>query len=203
MRLERGIDVRKVIDVGMMILLLLLMAFPFTGQDIHIFLGIIMIVFFIIHHYLNRRWYLSLFKGKKTKIQILFITINSLLLISIFGVALSGLTLAGYVPIMSYFLARKMHLVCSYWSYLLMGLHVGLHLQVIKMIKNQIIVYGIMLIGIILFTKNQILIYLLNMSDFLYVSNQMNIVIYMFEYLIIFILFVLLMNVIIKEMKKK
>ena len=34
-----------------------------------------------------------------------------------------------------------------------MGLHVGLHLQVIKMIKNQIIVYGIMLIGIILFTK--------------------------------------------------
>ena len=65
MRLERGIDVRKVIDVGMMILLLLLMAFPFTGQDIHIFLGIIMIAFFIIHHYLNRRWYLSLFKGKK------------------------------------------------------------------------------------------------------------------------------------------
>ena len=46
MRLERGIDVRKVIDVGMMILLLLLMAFPFTGQDIHIFLGIIMIVLF-------------------------------------------------------------------------------------------------------------------------------------------------------------
>lgn len=39
MRLERGIDVRKVIDVGMMILLLLLMAFPFTGQDIHIFFG--------------------------------------------------------------------------------------------------------------------------------------------------------------------
>ena len=68
-----------------------------------------MIVFFIIHHYLNRRWYLSLFKGKKTKIQILFITINSLLLISIFGVVLSGLTLAGYVPIMSYFLARKIH----------------------------------------------------------------------------------------------
>ncbi len=84
-----------------------------------------------------------------------------------------------------------------------MGLHVGLHLQVIKMIKNQIIVYGIMLIGIILFTKNQILIYLLNMSDFLYVSNQMNIVIYMFEYLMIFILFILFMNVIIKEMKKK
>ena len=84
-----------------------------------------------------------------------------------------------------------------------MGLHVGLHLQVIKMIKNQIIVYGIMLIGIILFTKNQILIYLLNMSDFLYVSDRTNMIIYMFEYLMIFILFVLLMNVIIKEMKKK
>ena len=83
------------------------------------------------------------------------------------------------------------------------GITCGLHLQVIKMIKTQIIVYGIMLIGIILFTKNQILIYLLNMSDFLYVSDQMNIVIYMFEYLMIFILFILFMNVIIKEMKKK
>ncbi len=194
---------RKVIDVGMMILLLLLMAFPFTGQDIHIFLGIIMIVFFIIHHYLNRRWYLSLFKGKKKKLKILFMIINSLLLISILGVALSGLTLAGYVPFMSYFLARKIHLVCSYWSYLLMGLHVGLHLQVTKMIKNQILIYGIMLIGIILFIKNQIIIYLLNISDFLYVSDQMNMVIYIFEYLMIFILFVLFMNVIIKEMKKK
>lgn len=194
---------RKVIDVGVMILLLLLMAFPFTGQDIHIFLGIIMIVFFIIHHYLNRRWYLSLFKGKKTKLKILFMIINSLLLICILGVALSGLTLAGYVPFMSYFLARKIHLVCSYWSYLLMGLHVGLHLQVTKMIKNQILIYGIMFIGIILFIKNQIIIYLLNISDFLYVSDQMNMVIYIFEYLIIFILFVLFMNVIIKEMKKK
>ena len=84
-----------------------------------------------------------------------------------------------------------------------MGLHVGLHLQVTKRIKNQIIVYGIMLIGIILFTKNQILIYLLNMSDFLYVSDRTNMIIYMFEYLMIFILFVLLMNAIIKEMKKK
>lgn len=203
MDLRKGIDVRKVIDVGMMILLLLLMAFPFTGQDIHIFLGIIMIVFFIIHHYLNRRWYLSLFKGKKTKIKMIFITINSLLLISTLAVALSGLTLAEYVPFMSYFLARKIHLLCSYWSYLLMGLHVGLHLQVTKMIKNKLIVYEIMLIGIILFIKNQIMIYLLNMSDFLYVSDQMNMVIYMFEYLMIFILFVLLMNIIIKEMKKK
>lgn len=84
-----------------------------------------------------------------------------------------------------------------------MGLHVGLHLQVTKMIKNKLIVYEIMLIGIILFIKNQIMIYLLNMSDFLYVSDQMNMVIYMFEYLMIFILFVLLMNIIIKEMKKK
>ena len=56
MRLERGIDVRKVIDVGMMILLLLLMAFPFTGQDIHIFLGIIMIAFFIIRNVKNVKW---------------------------------------------------------------------------------------------------------------------------------------------------
>lgn len=193
---------RKVIDILMMIVLLLVMAYPFTGQSIHIVLGIMMVVCFIIHHYLNRKWYMSLFKGKMTPIKALFIGINSLLLICVLAIALSGLTLAGYIPLMSYYLARKIHLVCSYWSYLLMGLHVGLHVRVNQLIKNKIVIYVLLILGVILFIKNQFIVYLFHLSDFLYVSDQMNIVLYIVEYFIIFILFVILMNEIIKELKK-
>lgn len=193
---------RKVIDILMMIVLLLVMAYPFTGQSIHIVLGIMMVVCFIIHHYLNRKWYMSLFKGKMTPIKALFIGINSLLLICVLAIALSGLTLAGYIPLMSYYLARKIHLVCSYWSYLLMGLHVGLHVRVNQLIKNKIVIYVLLILGVILFIKNQFIVYLFHLSDFLYVSDQMNIVLYIVEYFLIFILFVILMNEIIKELKK-
>lgn len=193
---------RKIIDILMMILLLLVMAYPFTGQSIHIVLGIMMVICFLIHHYLNRKWYLSLFKGKTTPIKTLFISINSLLLICVLAIALSGLTLAGYVPLMSYYLARKIHLVCSYWSYLLMGLHVGLHVRVNQLIKNKICIYVLLILGVILFIKNQFIVYLFHLTDFLYVSDSMNIVLYIIEYFIIFILFVILMNEIMKELRK-
>lgn len=193
---------RKIIDILMMILLLLVMAYPFTGQSIHIVLGIMMVICFLIHHYLNRRWYLSLFKGKTTPIKVLFIGINSLLLICVLAIALSGLTLAGYIPLMSYYLARKIHLVCSYWSYLLMGLHVSLHVRVNQLIKNKIVVYVLLILGVILFIKNQFIVYLFHLSDFLYVSDSMNIVLYIIEYFIIFILFMILMNEVIKELRK-
>lgn len=193
---------RKIIDILMMILLLLVMAYPFTGQSIHIILGIMMVICFLIHHYLNRKWYLSLFKGKTTPIKTLFIGINSLLLICVLAIALSGLTLAGYVPLMSYYLARKIHLVCSYWSYLLMGLHVGLHVRVNRLIKNKICIYVLLILGVILFIKNQFIVYLFHLTDFLYVSDSMNIVLYIIEYFIIFILFVILMNEIMKELRK-
>lgn len=193
---------RKIIDILMMILLLLVMAYPFTGQSIHIILGIMMVICFLIHHYLNRRWYLSLFKGKTTSVKVLFIGINSLLLVCVLAIALSGLTLAGYIPLMSYYLARKIHLVCSYWSYLLMGLHVGLHVRVNQLIKNKIVVYVLLILGVILFIKNQFIVYLFHLTDFLYVSDSMNIVLYIIEYFIIFILFVILMNEVIKELRK-
>lgn len=192
----------KIIDILMMILLLLVMAYPFTGQSIHIILGIMMVICFFVHHYLNRRWYLSLFKGKMTPIKALFIGINSLLLICVLAIALSGLTLADYIPLMSYYLARKIHLVCSYWSYLLMGLHVGLHVRVNQLIKNKIVVYVLLILGVILFIKNQFIVYLFHLTDFLYVSDSMNIVLYIIEYFIIFILFVILMNEVIKELRK-
>lgn len=193
---------RKIIDILMMILLLLVMAYPFTGQSIHIILGIMMVICFLIHHYLNRRWYLSLFKGKTTPVKALFIGINSLLLVCVLAIALSGLTLAGYIPLMSYYLARKIHLVCSYWGYLLMGLHVGLHIRVNQLIKNKIVVYVLLILGVILFIKNQFIVYLFHLTDFLYVSDSMNIVLYIIEYFIIFILFVILMNEVIKELRK-
>ncbi|WP_286082623.1 hypothetical protein [Parablautia intestinalis] len=55
-----------VIDIGMTVMLLLLMACELIGEAAHKWLGIGMFVLFIIHHILNRKWSRSVFKGKYT-----------------------------------------------------------------------------------------------------------------------------------------
>ena len=55
---------RRIIDVCMTLVLLVLMAYQVTGEMVHEWTGILMTVLVIVHQVLNRRWYKSLFKGK-------------------------------------------------------------------------------------------------------------------------------------------
>ena len=45
-----------VVDIGMTVMLLFLMAYELIGEAAHEWLGIGMFVLFIIHHILNRKW---------------------------------------------------------------------------------------------------------------------------------------------------
>ena len=56
---------KMIMDGIMMILLLVLMNYDLTGGLIHEFLGIVILVGFIIHAAANRRYYAALIKAKK------------------------------------------------------------------------------------------------------------------------------------------
>ena len=56
--------IKKLVDAGMTVLLLCLMAYQVTGEALHEWFGIGMTVLLIVHHILNRKWYGALFKGK-------------------------------------------------------------------------------------------------------------------------------------------
>ena len=125
--------IRRVVDTALTVLLLCLMAYPVTGETLHEWIGIAMIAALILHHVLNRRWYGALFRGKYTLLRTVNTAVTSLLTVSIVLTAVSGMSISTRAVPFLYGLirpglARRLHLAFSYWSFLLMGLHLGLHL---------------------------------------------------------------------------
>lgn len=124
---------KKVIDLCMTVLLLCLMAYQVTGETLHEWFGIGMTALLILHHVLNFRWYASLFKGRYNAYRIVTVAVNTMLLVSIALTAVCGMAMSAHaVPFLYGFLpisfARRFHLAMSFWSFLLMGVHLGLHL---------------------------------------------------------------------------
>ena len=128
--------VRTIVDVGMLLALLCLMAYQVTGEALHEWIGIGMTGLLIIHHILNNRWYRSLFKGKYHAYRILSTVTNTLLLGCIALTAFCGMSMSSHaVPFLygmaNTVFARTAHLALAYWSFALMGFHLGLHLPAI------------------------------------------------------------------------
>ena len=127
---------KRTIDILMTILLLFLMAYQVTGEVAHEFIGVSMFILVIIHQVLNIKWYSSLFKGKYNVNRVIMTVINVLLLFSFLLTAISGMAMSNFaVPflynIINVNTARAMHLAFSYWSFILMGMHLGLHISMI------------------------------------------------------------------------
>ncbi|MBD5394003.1 MAG: DUF4405 domain-containing protein [Lachnospiraceae bacterium] len=123
---------KMVIDILMSVMLLLLMAYQVVGDYLHEICGTAMLVLFLMHHILNVRWYKSLLKGKYMPQRVIGTMLNGALLAVMFSLAYSGVVLSRHVfdflPITSGMaLARVMHLSASYWGFVLMSLHIGLH----------------------------------------------------------------------------
>lgn len=123
---------KRIIDVCMTILLLFLMAYQVTGEVLHEWIGIGMTVLVIVHQILNRKWYGALFKGRYRAYRILTTAVNILLLLSFALTAFSGMSMSGHAVPFLYgmapvLFARQLHLSMSHWSFVLMGLHLGLH----------------------------------------------------------------------------
>ena len=128
-------EIKRIIDTLMTIVLIPLMAYQVTGEAAHEWLGIGMVSLVIIHQVLNRKWYVSLFKGNYMQFRVFSIIINVLLLISFGLTAISGISMSNHAVPFLYNLvnvntARIMHLAFSYGSFILMGLHIGMHVNV-------------------------------------------------------------------------
>lgn len=120
------------IDFLMTVLLLLLMSYQITGQELHEWFGAGMLVLFLLHNILNIKWYQNLFKGKYRMIRIIQTIINFSVFLSMLCLGFSGIVMSRHVfavlsihgPMAT---ARSMHMAASYWGFVLMGVHLGLH----------------------------------------------------------------------------
>ncbi len=134
--------IQIMVDLCMILLLPLLMAYNLIGEVAHEYFGIAMVLLFLCHHLLNRHWYKSLAKGKYSKTRVLSIAVNFLLLIIMAALAMSGIAaskhLFTFLPIKGgQNMARTIHLLSSYWGFVLMSFHTGLHGEMLlKMAKK-------------------------------------------------------------------
>ena len=120
------------VDILMTLGLLFLMGYQFWGDAAHEWAGAGMFALFIIHHLLNGSWHKNLLRGKYNPSRILMLVIDILLFADMLGLMISGIMLSNHVFAFlglhgSLSLARLLHMASSYWGFVLMSLHLGLH----------------------------------------------------------------------------
>ena len=111
--------VRHLVDLLMTVVLVLLMAYFLTDQEIHEWLGAGMLALFIAHHILNGKWLQALGRGRYTPCRVLQTALALLVLLCMLGSMLSGIWMSRYVfdflPTQGHMgLARTAHLLCAY-----------------------------------------------------------------------------------------
>ena len=82
------------IDIGMLVITVLLMASERTGIVLHMFLGAVLFVLFVIHNILNLSWWAGIGKGTYSRTRRGRTILNVLLLIDFLLVMISGIMYA-------------------------------------------------------------------------------------------------------------
>lgn len=215
--------IKMVIDTAMTTLLLLLMAFVLTGQELHEWLGVAMIILFIAHHALNIIWFKKVFKGKYTLSRIFVMGVTILLCLDMIGLAVSGVMMSGFVfdflPIHGgAVFARRLHMLASHWGLILMSVHLGQHWkQIMGMGKKlfpstkkstyrtwmlRLCAVGISLCGIYAFIEQNIGSYLILKQAFVFFDFEKPTAQYFAEYISIIWMFTALSYYLNKALKK-
>jgi hypothetical protein len=122
--------IRLVIDFSMTSLMLVAMAYHITGNAIHELVGVFLLVLFLVHNMLNRRWYKTIFKGKHNFRRILSLAVNLLFLVSMTVVMVSSVPISQdifpFIPINNDMILRQIHVLTSYWGFIFMAVHIGM-----------------------------------------------------------------------------
>ena len=169
--------------MALTVTLLLLMAFQVTEQLAHEWLGITMFALTVVHQILNRKFYSAIFKGRYNGLRVFQLIVNILLLLSFVCTALSGMMMSRFATpflngILPSSVVRQGHLALSHRSFVLMGLHLGLHLGIItsKLKKGAVrlalgaVMSVISVYGFYLFFKSDMLNYMLFKNPFAFLD---------------------------------
>ena len=174
------------IDLLMTVLLLCLMAYQVTGQKLHEWFGAGMLILFIVHNILNIRWYGNLFKGKYKWLRIVQTIVNVSVLISMLCLGYSGIVMSRYVfaalpihgPMAT---ARSMHMAASYWGFVLMSIHLGMHWGMIvgmfrRLLKGRklpnVSVWGLRLASIVIAGYGLVCFIQKDIASYMFLKNQ-------------------------------
>ncbi len=171
--------------------LLFLMGYQFWGDVAHEWAGAALFFLFIAHHILNAGWYKNLLHGKYSPFRVFQLIADLLVFLSMIGLMVSGIMLSNYVFAfldihrgMSF--ARLLHMAASYWGFVLMAFHLGLHWGMFMGIAKKalklkqpsrareillpIVGAGIAVYGLTVFIRRDLLAYMLVRTQFVFLD---------------------------------
>ena len=190
---------RMAVDAAMTALLPFLMAYSLIGETFHECAGTAMLALFIAHHILNRGWFKGLFRGRISPYRAFQTAVDLLLCIVMVCLPLSGILMSKhlftFLPAANLAAgARTVHLLAAYWGFLLMSLHLGLHLD--RMVKKRPpwlkgIAAAVAVYGLIAFFRRGLPDYLFLRSRFAFFDPAQSRLWFFADYLTVMVLFAL------------
>ena len=135
--------VKILIDIGMTVCLLLLMPYSLLSETAHEWIGMAMLVLFISHHILNRKWLSAIGKGKYNAFRVIQTILVIIMFILMLGSMISGILLSNHIfkeieISGTYMVARQVHMFCAYWGLVVMSLHLGLHWKMVVVMTGRL-----------------------------------------------------------------
>ena len=187
---------RLAVDALMTVALLLLMAYSLVGEAAHEWLGAGICVLFILHHILNIHWSRSMFKGRYTTFRTVQTVLVVLVFLTMAGCMVSGVILSRWVfaflrPMRGQSWARVTHLLCSYWGFVFLGLHLGMHWGTIaKKFPEWTKPVGLLAAayGLAVFFRRHIWRYMFLVDQFVFYDFDEPLVLFLLDYAAVMIL---------------
>lgn len=191
-------------DILMTLALLFLMGYQFWGDMAHEWVGAGMFLLFIIHHILNGNWHKNLFHGRYSPSRLFMLAIDILVFLSMLGLMISGVMLSNHVFAFlgirgGMSLARQLHMASSYWGFVLMSLHLGIHWGMLmgmmkrawkpeEDFKKGKIVFPVLgavvaLCGLTVFIRRNLLTYMLLRTQFVFLDFNEPVLLFYLDYL--------------------
>lgn len=199
---------RKILtDIGMTAVLPMLMAYGLIGENTHEWLGMAMFALFLTHLLLNRKWFGALGRGRYSPARIAQAGLNCLIFLCMIGCMVSGMILSRYLFAFlpahgGYALAGKAHMLCAFWGFILMCLHLGTHWEMLRAIIRKkwkltsrgerylrILCCLAALCGVPAFLHRNLSDYLLLRSHFVFYDYSEPAAFFLWDYLLIMVLF--------------
>lgn len=211
---------RILVDVTMTALLLPLMAYSLVGEAAHEWLGLAIFILLLVHHALNFHWYTGLAKRRWNPPNVFQTTVIFTLLLMMLGLMVSGIILSRevfvFLPVSGgTSFARTLHMVCAYWGFCLMSLHIGSHwdtvlrkLQPFILSRRRtaflrIIVILIAGYGIYAYIRREIGMYMLLKTAFVFFDFEEPLGLFFLDYLAVIGLFAAIGYYTIKVLQKR
>lgn len=199
---------RPIVDIAMTLLLLLSMAyelvgpasaelceklfgFSFDGYEygalMHEAIGTAFLLLLAFHLWLNRRWLMSMFKGRYNAARAVLVLADVLLIVDVVFLLISSVLMSRALDLyvdegMSF--ARTAHLLSSYWGYVIMSFHIGLHWK-----KFPLWLLAPMAYGVYAFIQRQIGEYMSLSSEFVFFDFDEPIGYFFLDYIAVMLLF--------------